>query len=357
MKLKRYITTAAAVLAVAGLLGACHTNSENAGSQTNAGQDLAEVTLGMTYIPNVQFAPFYVAQEKNLFTSKGGLLQVKLRHHGADEGLFNALLTGKENAVVAFGDEAVQASSQGMGLSVIGILYQKYPAVMIAMRDSGITSWADLKGKTVGLPGKYGSNWFALQAGLAQAGLGLEDIKVAEIGYTQQTQLSTGKVDAVIGFSNNDLVRFKLAGLDVVSAPLDDDTPLVGAALVTTQEYAAAHPQECNALVNGMVRAVSQISSDLNIAVAATKKYDETLENPTALQAARAVAEATNQLIALPVEQLPQQDPGQVAAPDAQKFRRMISLLHKIGALGSTTDLLNLDQAGLDALARPWPKA
>ena len=68
MKLKRFITTAAAVLAVAGLLGACHTNSENAGSQTNAGQDLAEVTLGMTYIPNVQFAPFYVAQEKNLFS-------------------------------------------------------------------------------------------------------------------------------------------------------------------------------------------------------------------------------------------------------------------------------------------------
>ena len=42
---------------------------------------------------------------------------------------------------------------------------------MIAKAGSGIATAADLKGKKIGIPGKYGSSWIMLQALLQSAGL------------------------------------------------------------------------------------------------------------------------------------------------------------------------------------------
>lgn len=305
-------------------------------------------TIGLTYIPNIQFSPFYVAKAQHLFSDT----PVELRHHGADEGLFNALLTGKEDAVVAFGDEAVQAISEGMDLAIIGILYQHYPVTVIANRDSAIQSWSDLRGKTVGVPGRYGSSWFGFQAGLAAAGLSLDDVKVAEIGYTQQAQLTTRKVDAVVGFTNNDLVRFQLAGVDVTTLELPADTPMIGAALITTGKFAKKYPQKCRDLVNGMVRGVKQVHDNPDEAINVTKQYDESLSGKSALQAARVVLDATNQITAL--KQYDAQNPGKAVAPNRRQVRDMIAVMKQMGALGKKKDVTKFSDAELDAIAVPW---
>lgn len=314
------------------------------------------VTIGLTYIPNVQFAPFYVAAEDKLFQwdGGGGVSQqpVNLRHHGADEGLFNALISGKEDYVVAFADEAVQAISAGMDLCVAGILYQKYPVEVIASAQSGIKTWNDLRGKTIGLPGKFGSSWFGFQAGLKQSGLSLEDVNIAEIGYTQQTQLATGKVDAVVGFSNNDLVQFQLAGLDVTEIALPENLPLVGAAIVTTSEICQNWGSTNEGVVNAMATAIDSIQKDPQKAVEYTKKYDQTLNTKAAMESAEKVNLATLELEKLP--NFDPKDPGRAAAPDPQKFQNMIALLQEVGALDDKVDLSGLDQAGLDKIARPW---
>jgi NitT/TauT family transport system substrate-binding protein len=58
------------------------------------------------------------------------------------------------------------------------------------------------------VPGKFGESWFGLLAALAGANLTQSDVDVVEIGYTAQAALTTGKVEAVVGFSNNDQVKF-----------------------------------------------------------------------------------------------------------------------------------------------------
>lgn len=357
----RFIRSLAGLSVCAAVLVGCAAGStvekgSSAGpAGTPAGTDRA-VTIGLTYIPNVQFAPFYVAAQDRLFRwdGGGGVSQqpVNLRHHGADEGLFNSLLSHKEDYVVAFADEAVQAISAGMDLCVTGILYQKYPVEVIATKQSGITSWADLKGKTVGVPGRFGSSWFGFQAGLQQAGLSLDDVLVSEIGYTQQTQMATGKVDAVVGFSNNDLVQFQLAGLEVTEIPLPSNLPLVGAAVVTTGERCKNDDSVNEGVINGMAEAINSIQQNPEKAVEYTKKYDQTLNTAASLRAAQKVNLAT-----LELEQLPDYDPadpGRAVAPDPQEFMAMIALLDEIGALDNQVDLSSLDQAGLEKIARPW---
>ena len=173
----------------------------------------SDVTIGLTYIPNVQFAPVYVADSQGLYNDAG--ITPTVRHHGSDEGLFTALLAGQEDVVIASGDEAAVAASQGMDLVSIGQYYATYPGSVIVPASSSITSLADLAGKNIGIPGEYGSSYYATLAAIKAGGLQTSDVTISSIGYTQQAALAAGQVDAVVGFTNNDAVQMRLGGIDI----------------------------------------------------------------------------------------------------------------------------------------------
>ncbi|WP_231979191.1 substrate-binding domain-containing protein [Tessaracoccus coleopterorum] len=69
------------------------------------------VTVGLTYIPNVQFSAFYLGVASGIFSGRG--LDVTLRHHGQQEDVFGAVLAGQEDIVFASADEAMVAASRG----------------------------------------------------------------------------------------------------------------------------------------------------------------------------------------------------------------------------------------------------
>ncbi len=183
--------------------------------------------VGLTYIPDIQFFPIYVAQEQGYFAKQG--INVSIRHHGAQESLFGALENGTEDIVFAGGDEMLQANSAGIPVVNWATMYQQYPVTLIVPENSTIKSWADLTGKKVGIPGPYGENYYALLAGIKKYQLN-NQVEVQHIGYTQTTALATQKVDAVVGFKNNDVVTLNQAGIKVRSIPVSftGEEPLVG---------------------------------------------------------------------------------------------------------------------------------
>ncbi|MDO5683262.1 MAG: ABC transporter substrate-binding protein, partial [Propionibacteriaceae bacterium] len=148
----RTLTAAGLVTAGFGVV-ACQQqpSGTSPGGSTQATQ---KFTLGLTYTPDIQFAPFYVAAEKGYFTDAG--LDVTLRHHGANEQLFGAIQAGQEDMVYAGGAEFMQARSQGVPLVSVATYYQEYPVVLVVPQDSPIQSAADLKGRSVGVPGPFG---------------------------------------------------------------------------------------------------------------------------------------------------------------------------------------------------------
>ncbi|MDR0847581.1 MAG: ABC transporter substrate-binding protein, partial [Propionibacteriaceae bacterium] len=87
-----------------------------------------ETVVGLTFIPNIQFAAFYNADSQGWYVENSGLT---IRHHGSSEGLFTALTSGQEQFVVAGGDEILQARSQGIDVVAVGTYYRQYPAVII----------------------------------------------------------------------------------------------------------------------------------------------------------------------------------------------------------------------------------
>ncbi len=204
--MKRFMiaSVAALTLALSACTGGTVIDDKNSDSAGGSGA-LTPITFGLTFIPNIQFAPVYVAEHEGYFEDAG--LDVTIRHHGAQEALLGALQSGEEQIVFAGGDEMLQGRAAGVDVVNWATMYQTYPVTLIVPEDSDIHTPDDLKGKTVGLPGPYGENYFALLAMFKAHGLSDDDVTVQYIGYTQAAALASGEVDAIIGFSNSDLVN------------------------------------------------------------------------------------------------------------------------------------------------------
>lgn len=295
---RRQLLTGTIALVALGGLAACTNSGSEPGASTDtvstAPTDLVKLTIGLTYIPNVQFSPFYVAIDQGLFAEQG--LEVTLRHHGAQEDSFGALLSGKEDVVFASGDEAVVASSAGSTVTTFGTGFQQFPGVLLTAADSGITSVADLRGRTIGMPGHYGSSYYTVLAALHMAGLDDTDVTLQDIGFTQVTALTTGRVDVVVGYSNNETVQFADAGFDVVELAVQDPaTPtLVGPGLTTVP--GRLDDDVLRGIKAAVLEAEVRILAEPQVAMDATRGEVPTLSEPGQEETARIVLDATSKL-------------------------------------------------------------
>lgn len=314
----------AAVLAVVLLATGC-----SAATPAEPSPERPSPTIGLSYIPNVQFSPFYLAETDGKFSQSG--VAPTLRHHGSAEGLFTAISTGQEQFVVAGGDELLQARAEGMDLVAVAAYYRSYPVEIILPADSPIQTLADLKGRKIGLPGKYGESWFGLQVALQNAGLSQSEVQIQEIGYTQQAALSTNKVDAIVGFANNDAVQFKLSGFAVRELPIaEGEVPLVPACLITTAKFAAEHPEQVAAVVAGMQAGIQQAVDDPTHALEVTRGYVPDLDVGTNEAAAAATLAATVRLWA--------PDGSVDTELEASQWERMAQFMEQAGLTSDYVD-------------------
>ena len=93
------------------VLAACGgtATSNNTGSSTAT--PLKNVSIGLGYIPNIQFAPFYVAQSKGYYKAAG--LNVTF-HHGFVNDVIGSMVLGHDNFAFATGDEELVARSKNL---------------------------------------------------------------------------------------------------------------------------------------------------------------------------------------------------------------------------------------------------
>ncbi|MFL5658118.1 MAG: ABC transporter substrate-binding protein, partial [Ktedonobacteraceae bacterium] len=143
---------------------------------------LKKVSIGLGYIPDIQFAPFYVAQTQGYYRNVG--LDVTF-HHGIVNNLIGSMVLGRDNLVFASGDEELAARSKGLKVIDVATIFQKYPVSLIVPADSSIHTLADLKGHTIGEPVPYGATHIGLLALLYQAHLTPNDVHIKSIGFTQ----------------------------------------------------------------------------------------------------------------------------------------------------------------------------
>ena len=271
------------VLALLPVLPAC-------GDDDN-GDDLDEVTIGLTFVPNIQFAPFYVAIENGYFEDAG--LSVTLNHHAAGSDQYGALVAGQEDMMMAAGDEATQVRAQGVEIVYVAEVFRKYPVALIVPANSDINSPADLVGKKVGIPGEYGANYIGLLAVLDQAGLTRDDIEIMSVGFTQAQALLNEDVDAVMGYLNNEPIQLQKAGMETRTFPVSDALPIVSNGLVAMEEYLEENGDQARAIVEATLRGVEFAIANPEETVEIAKNFVPTLDDDQQAADALAVLKAS----------------------------------------------------------------
>ncbi|NLW55168.1 MAG: ABC transporter substrate-binding protein, partial [Firmicutes bacterium] len=199
-----------------------------------------------------QFAPWYVAEEKGVFREEG--LEVVFDYR-MDIDALQLVAAGKMDFAIAGGDQVLIARAQGIPVVYLLSLYAEFPPSIIAKAESGIKTAQDLKGKKIGLP-LYGTNLMAVKAILKQAGIAEEEVELVDIGYTQISSLLEDKVDAVVGFSNNEPIKLKAMGEEVTQLKSEDYFSLVGHGLITGEVKVANEPEQVAKLVRASLKGI-----------------------------------------------------------------------------------------------------
>ena len=220
-----------------------------------------ELTVGLGYIPSVQFAQFYFAEQAGYYREAG--LDVTFQNK-IDPELVTLVGQGSVDVGIADGTSVIPAVSQGIPIRYVFTVYADFPSIVFAKASSGITGPADLAGRKVGIPGRFGSSWIQLQALLAGVGLTPDDLTIVPFpDFGQLAALEQGVVDAATGFANNEPVRLELGGTPtvVLALPADAQLPgnglIVGRAALDGPKASAIH-----AFVEATRRAMEEIAAD-----------------------------------------------------------------------------------------------
>ncbi len=253
---------AGAALAVVLVVAACGGSTSSAAPATAAPSSapITPLTVGLGYVPNVQFAQFYLADQAGYYADAG--LDVTLQNK-IDPDLITLLGQGAVDIGSGDGTSVIPAVSQGIPVVYTSTIYGTFPAVVIARADSGIATAEDLRGKRIGIPGRFGTNWVMLQALLKEAGLTVDDVTIVEFpDFSQAAALQQGQVDAATGFANNEPIQLRNAGIEPVVLTVDDAVPLPGPGLVTGTKTLEDKGEALRAFTAATLRAMDEIAAD-----------------------------------------------------------------------------------------------
>lgn len=215
---------------------------------------LRAVTLGVGYVPSVQFAPFYMAAAQGYYRRAG--LDVRFSY-GFSPNLLQLVGAGRDDFAIGDGTDTITAVSQGVPVTAVATMYQRLPVAVFSLRKTGIRTLSDLQGKRLGIPGRFGSSYAALLASLYTHRIKPGDIPIQTIGYTQPQSVVQGKVEAAVGYSTNEPIVLERHGYRLNVLEIGTLSHLVGAGLVAGNTLIARNPEMVQRFVHATMRGLA----------------------------------------------------------------------------------------------------
>lgn len=237
-------------------------------------KELTKIRLPMGFIPNVQFAPFYVGVEKGYFEEAG--IEIEFDYSFETDGI---TLVGSNNLKfsIASGEQILLARAQGLPVVYVMSWWHGYPVGIVAKSEHGIQTPQDLAGKHIGIPGTFGASYVGLRALLSEAGIQESDITLDSIGFNAVEAITTDQVQASVIYVNNEPVQLAAQGFDVDVIRVDDYVQLASNGLVTNETTIAENPELVSNLVAAILRSVEYTLANPDEAYEICKIFVENL--------------------------------------------------------------------------------
>lgn len=140
-----------------------------------------DVTLQLKWVTQAQFAGYYVAQAKGFYEEEG--LNVTILPGGPDVAPTQVIAGGGADVVVDWMPSALAAREKGLALVNIAQPYKSSGMMLTCLKESGVASPADFKGKTLGV--WFGGNEYPFLNWMNKLGLKTDgsDVTVLKQGF------------------------------------------------------------------------------------------------------------------------------------------------------------------------------
>ena len=225
-----------------------------AGALAVALSGVAQAQTKLTYLfpaPDIlpAFVPFHVAKHKGYYKAEGLDMTWQVGKGGADVakqvGVGNAELGG------GIGDTAIIVRANGVLVRGVALLGGRTLTQIITREDRKINSFADLKGKKIGVLAFQDTTFFNLLGVMRSAKLGRDDANVQAVGPAGIVQLMiSGDLDAISGtpdWAHN----IESAGVKLKIFETETAFPAMAQAIVASDKIIKERPE----LVQRFVRA------------------------------------------------------------------------------------------------------
>ncbi len=238
--------------------------------------DPMKIRLPMGFIPDPQYAPFYVALEKGYFSEAG--FEVEFDYSFETDGL--ALVgAGEVPFAIVSGEQVILARAQDIPVVYILEWFQRFPIAVISKAERGIEKTTDLLGRQIGIPGLFGASYVGLAGLLSANDLTLEDVEPHDIGFTQVESLLTDQVEAVVGYANNEPLQLEALGEEINVIFVADEADLVANGLIANEEIISENPEVVEAFVRATLRGIDYTLKNPAEAFEISKLYVEGLDD------------------------------------------------------------------------------
>jgi NitT/TauT family transport system substrate-binding protein len=258
------------------------------GQPAAPGGELTPVNIYLSYIPNVQFSPYYVGIEKGFFADNG--LDVTIDHKPESESIKLAA-TDEETVTVAVvsGEQVLLAREQEIPVVYVFEWYERFPVAVASKAELGITDVAGLAGHSVGTPMQEGASYIGLEALLFSAGLTDADIDLQVTGYTQVETLVTDRVESVVVYIANEPIQLEAQGMDVNLLYVSDYADLVSNGFVVNESLIDEQPELVRQIAKAFSGALDYTINHPDEAFEVAQGYVEGLDDPAVAETQREV--------------------------------------------------------------------
>ena len=148
-----------------------------------AAQAQDALKLKLKWVPQAQFAGYYVAASKGYYADEN--LNVEIDGGSTDVSPVQALVGGTADVVINWAADALASREKGVNLINIAQPFKNSALLLTCRKDMGVATSADFKGKTLGV--WFGGNEYPFYAYMTKLGYptqgGADGVEVLKQGF------------------------------------------------------------------------------------------------------------------------------------------------------------------------------